>query len=166
MFMCKFSGARQKNEISAKNSKMKRRNVSSLVIYFPFVSCCVSDFQILVTLLIGYAFAAPQGGPQDQSVQSTTEPIPILRQEQEINFDGTYKWAYETGNGIKAEEQGFLKNAGIPDQETQVSFNDEKQFRFPHLSVAELWDVYCVKCPIKYLILCWSVRLIEFVWCV
>lgn len=24
------------------------------------------------------------------------------------------------GNGIKAEEQGFLKNAGVPDQETQV----------------------------------------------
>lgn len=24
------------------------------------------------------------------------------------------------GNGIKAEEQGFLKNAGVPDQEAQV----------------------------------------------
>lgn len=44
-----------------------------------------------------------------------------MRQEQEINFDGSYKWAYETGNGIAAEEQGFLKNAGVPDQEAQVS---------------------------------------------
>lgn len=31
--------------------------------------------------------------------------------------------AYITlGNGIKAEEHGFLKNPGIPDQEAQVSF--------------------------------------------
>lgn len=56
---------------------------------------------------------APQGGP-------STEPIPILKQEQEVNFDGSYKWAYETGNGIAAEAQGFLKNAGVPDQEAQV----------------------------------------------
>lgn len=56
---------------------------------------------------------APQG--------PSTEPIPILKQDQEINFDGSYKWAYETGNGIAAEEQGFLKNAGVPDQEAQVN---------------------------------------------
>ncbi|XP_031640899.1 endocuticle structural glycoprotein SgAbd-4-like [Contarinia nasturtii] len=81
---------------------------------------------ILATLLMGCAFAAPlQSIAPRQSRQSefqpTTEPIPILRQEQEVNFDGTYKWAYETGNGIKAEEQGFLKNAGVPDQEAQVA---------------------------------------------
>lgn len=63
----------------------------------------------------GCSFAAPQ-------LQSSTEPIPILKQEQEINFDGSYKWAYETGNGIAAEEQGFLKNAGVPDQEAQVGY--------------------------------------------
>ncbi|KAI4465724.1 cuticle protein [Holotrichia oblita] len=28
---------------------------------------------------------------------------------------------YETGNGIAAEEQGFLKNAGQPDDEIQVA---------------------------------------------
>lgn len=61
--------------------------------------------QILVTLLIGCAFAAPaqqQQKPQRQLRQTefqqpTTEPIPILRQEQEVNYDGSYKWAYETG---------------------------------------------------------------------
>lgn len=57
--------------------------------------------------------AAPQQGV-------VTEPIPILRQEQEVNFDGSYKYLYETGNGINAQEQGFLKNAGS-DQEAQVS---------------------------------------------
>lgn len=67
-----------------------------------------------MTLLIGCAFAAPaqQQRQQKQQLQQqqqrqlrqtdfdgqpTTEPIPILRQEQEVNYDGTYKWAYETG---------------------------------------------------------------------
>lgn len=77
-----------------------------------------------MTLLVGCAFAvpAPQQRQQKQPIQQlqqqqkqiqlqqqrqlrqtdfdsqpTTEPIPILRQEQEVNFDGTYKWAYETG---------------------------------------------------------------------
>ncbi|XP_055307860.1 endocuticle structural glycoprotein SgAbd-8-like [Sitodiplosis mosellana] len=81
---------------------------------------------ILVTLLIGSTFAVPPKQQQRQLRQTefqqpTTEPIPIIRQEQEVNFDGTYKWAYETGNGIKAEESGFLKNAGVPDQEAQVA---------------------------------------------
>lgn len=31
------------------------------------------------------------------------------------------------GNGIKAEEQGFLKNAGVPDQEAQVIANNSKE---------------------------------------
>lgn len=30
-------------------------------------------------------------------------------------------FSYETGNGISAEEQGFLKNAGQPEQEAQVA---------------------------------------------
>lgn len=58
------------------------------------------------------AAAAPQ-----QEV--STEPIPILRQEQEVNYDGSYKWLYETGNGIKAEEAGSLKNIA-PDQNAMV----------------------------------------------
>lgn len=45
--------------------------------------------------------------------QQPTSPIPILRQSQEgPNPDGSYKWSYETGNGIAAEEEGHLKNAG------------------------------------------------------
>ena len=45
--------------------------------------------------------------------QPSSTPIPILRQSQEgPNPDGSYKWSYETGNGITAEEEGHLKNAG------------------------------------------------------
>ncbi|XP_077293699.1 endocuticle structural glycoprotein ABD-4-like [Arctopsyche grandis] len=71
-------------------------------------------FLVVCFALFAVALSAPQSGP-------STEPIPILKQEQEINPDGSYKWSYETGNGIAAEEQGFLKNAGDPEKEAQVA---------------------------------------------
>ncbi|XP_058450597.1 endocuticle structural glycoprotein ABD-4-like [Malaya genurostris] len=61
---------------------------------------------IVISAILACTFAAPQGPLE--------EPIPIIRQEQEVNPDGSYRWSYETGNGITAEEQGFLKN---PDTE-------------------------------------------------
>lgn len=69
--------------------------------------------QIIAVALVTVAYAQ---GPGSQPV---TEPIPILRQEQEVNFDGTYKYAYETGNGIQAQESGYLKNIG-PEQDAMV----------------------------------------------
>lgn len=74
--------------------------------------------QIIAIALLGCVLAAPQ----QQQQQPTTEPIPIIKQEQEVNFDGSYKWSYETGNGIQAEESGFLKNAGDPENEAQVIY--------------------------------------------
>ena len=70
--------------------------------------------QQIVLALFGCTLAAPQvqQGP-------TTEPIPIISQEQEISYDGSYKWAYETGNGIQAEEQGYQKE--IPGQEEKAN---------------------------------------------
>ncbi|RZC34046.1 endocuticle structural glycoprotein SgAbd-4 [Asbolus verrucosus] len=41
--------------------------------------------------------------------------IEILRQEQNIEPDGSYKWAYETANGIAAQEQGALRQQGQQD---------------------------------------------------
>ncbi|XP_057666746.1 pupal cuticle protein 20-like [Diorhabda carinulata] len=40
------------------------------------------------------------------------EPIPIISYENVNNGDGSYKWSYETGNGIKAQEEGELKPGG------------------------------------------------------
>uniref|UniRef100_A0A182PJH7 Uncharacterized protein n=1 Tax=Anopheles epiroticus TaxID=199890 RepID=A0A182PJH7_9DIPT len=67
---------------------------------------------VVLLLVFGGVECAPQG--------PVTEPIPIIRQEQEVNPDGSYSWSYETGNGIVAEEQGFLKNPGT-EQEAQVA---------------------------------------------
>ncbi|XP_076272814.1 endocuticle structural glycoprotein SgAbd-8-like [Rhynchophorus ferrugineus] len=38
--------------------------------------------------------------------------IPILRYVNNNNGDGTYNWAYETGNGINAEESGDARGDG------------------------------------------------------
>ncbi|KAI4465731.1 cuticle protein [Holotrichia oblita] len=38
--------------------------------------------------------------------------IPILRYQYDPNPDGSYTYSYETGNGISAQEQGFVKNLG------------------------------------------------------
>jgi Insect cuticle protein len=39
-----------------------------------------------------------------------------------LNPDGSYKYAFETGNGINVEEEGYLKNPGT-EEEAQVSVN-------------------------------------------
>ena len=42
----------------------------------------------------------------------------ILRQEQENNGDGTFRYAYETSDGTRAESSGYIKNPGAPEDET------------------------------------------------
>lgn len=49
---------------------------------------------------------------------ATTE-IPIVRQEADVSFDGSYYSSFETGNGIVAEERGVLKNPGVKDAEAE-----------------------------------------------
>ncbi|EDV95680.1 pupal cuticle protein 20 [Drosophila grimshawi] len=48
------------------------------------------------------------------------EVIPIIKLESKVNTDGSFMYEYETGNGIKAEEMGYLKNAGIEGEEAQT----------------------------------------------
>lgn len=59
---------------------------------------------MLACLLVSVAFAAPQG--------PSTEPIPIVKDDSQINADGSYQYAYETGNGIAADQKGDLKKVG------------------------------------------------------
>ncbi|XP_061710360.1 endocuticle structural glycoprotein SgAbd-2 [Cydia pomonella] len=66
-------------------------------------------------------FAVACAAPQFQQQYQQNQVIPIVRQSQEVNFDGSYQYSYETGNGIAAQEQGYLKNAGVKDAEAQVA---------------------------------------------
>lgn len=68
---------------------------------------------VYVILLVACANAAPLD--QQQQV------IPIVSQTQEgPNPDGSYKWAFESGNGIKANEEGQVKNGGGEDAAMQA----------------------------------------------
>lgn len=56
-------------------------------------------------------------GPQQQQPQQPQQPpIAILSYENVNNGDGSYKYSYETENGIKVEEQGELKNKGTDNE--------------------------------------------------
>ncbi|KAK9869762.1 hypothetical protein WA026_003494 [Henosepilachna vigintioctopunctata] len=58
-----------------------------------------------LAFLLGSVIGAPQEGP-------TTEPIAILRQEQEVNFDGSYKFSFESADGTKRTENGKILDTG------------------------------------------------------
>ncbi|XP_034188707.2 cuticular protein 18 [Osmia lignaria lignaria] len=62
-------------------------------------------------LAIVLAFVALAAGAP--LTQTYTTPIPILRQTAVgPNPDGSYSYSYETGNGIQAQEVGYLNYAG------------------------------------------------------
>lgn len=78
---------------------------------------CFSDVQVVVIALASCVAAAP-----------AEDVIPIVSQSQEgPNPDGSYKWSYESGNGIKAQEEGHLENAG---QENEA-MNAQGSFSYP-----------------------------------
>ncbi|XP_077293386.1 pupal cuticle protein 20-like [Arctopsyche grandis] len=60
----------------------------------------------------GPGLLAPGGGPAQP-------PIEIISQTNENNGDGSYKYSYESANGIKVQEEGELKNKGNPEAEAQ-----------------------------------------------
>ncbi|KXJ70777.1 hypothetical protein RP20_CCG022514, partial [Aedes albopictus] len=56
------------------------------------------------------------GGAAPAPAAPAGPPIPIISYENVNNGDGSYKFSYETGNGIKAQEQGDVKNKGSENQ--------------------------------------------------
>ncbi len=69
-----------------------------------------------------FGSGAQQGGfVQQQPQQPQQPPIAILSYENVNNGDGSYKFSYETENGIKAQEQGDVKNKGTENAIQTVS---------------------------------------------
>ncbi|XP_063379221.1 larval cuticle protein LCP-17-like isoform X2 [Cydia fagiglandana] len=64
---------------------------------------------LVLFALVAVAVAAPQ----DQAAQ-------ILKQDSQINPDGSYQWEFETSNGIAANERGALKNIGAEEPALEV----------------------------------------------
>lgn len=62
----------------------------------------------------------PQQEYQPRQHHETTTYIPIIRFDKEQGNDGSYKAAWETGNNIIAQEEGYLKSLGPnPDEPTE-----------------------------------------------
>ncbi|XP_026750980.2 endocuticle structural glycoprotein SgAbd-2-like [Galleria mellonella] len=78
---------------------------------------------VVFSALVVVAIAAPQFQqpyqPQQQYAQN--QVIPIINQRTDVGINGNYEYSYETGNGIYAQERGYLKNAGVKDAEAQVA---------------------------------------------
>ncbi|XP_045472417.1 endocuticle structural glycoprotein SgAbd-2-like [Harmonia axyridis] len=83
----------------------------------------VSQFvnRIKMKLLLAAAFLAVASALPAGPVQyKQGEPIPILRLENEgVQADGSYKFGFETANGIAQEEIGQLKQ--IPESQEPVN---------------------------------------------
>lgn len=63
----------------------------------------------------------PSGGGGGAPSGPQQPPIAILSYENVNNGDGSYKFSYETENGIKAQEQGEVKNKGSENEIQTVS---------------------------------------------
>lgn len=88
--------------------------------------------------------------------QFLQEPIAILKSTNELKPDQSYSWEIETGNGIQAAENGYLKSGGLEGTQSvqgyfqfltpegipiQTSYTaDENGFR-PVVSIVAMWDV-------------------------
>ncbi|XP_041976351.1 larval cuticle protein LCP-17-like [Aricia agestis] len=64
---------------------------------------------IIVLSLFAVALAAPQG-----------QEIPILRQDSNINPDGSFQYSFETGNNIITDANGQLKNIGAEEPALEI----------------------------------------------
>ncbi|KAE8573773.1 endocuticle structural glycoprotein SgAbd-2 isoform X1 [Halyomorpha halys] len=58
---------------------------------------------------------------QQRPIEYPNNAIPIISYVNENNYDGSYKYSYETGDGISVQEEGFLKNPGVEGEEAQTA---------------------------------------------
>ncbi|KAK9512444.1 hypothetical protein O3M35_000876 [Rhynocoris fuscipes] len=77
------------------------------------------NFIIGACLLALVACVAAQRRPYQ--TYANPQEIPIISYVNENNYDGSYRYSYETGNGIAVQEQGYLKNPGQKDLEAQTA---------------------------------------------
>ncbi|CAG2054434.1 unnamed protein product [Timema podura] len=99
----------------------------SLVVAEDIVASYKSTLICLCAVLAS-AVAKPQFGKPAYNYRAQqpvyTQPpqavVPILAYSNDVSPDGSYSYSYQTGNGISAQEQGYLKNSGIKDQEAET----------------------------------------------
>lgn len=79
------------------------------IIYYIFIfTQYVNIFQLVITLAFVITTLA-----QQPPYPNPEQAAQILRQSSDISPDGSYNYAYETSNGIYADEQGYPKSEEI-----------------------------------------------------
>uniref|UniRef100_A0A182QKG5 Uncharacterized protein n=1 Tax=Anopheles farauti TaxID=69004 RepID=A0A182QKG5_9DIPT len=108
--------------VPSRSNAPTRKRITISVPDVPVTVCFEASSMKFVVLLVAALVAATSaqirplpiplrnqavyGGPEASAV--------ILNQVYEPNPDGSYIYSYETSNGIRAEQRGFLKNPGTP----------------------------------------------------
>ncbi|XP_030387671.1 endocuticle structural glycoprotein SgAbd-4 [Scaptodrosophila lebanonensis] len=76
-------------------------------------------YRIASILCSAVLFAFVLARPQDlERAAATTTPATIVKQDNVNNPDGSFNSSYETSNGIRVENIGYLKKIIIPKTET------------------------------------------------
>lgn len=97
--------------------------VASINAFFSYNSYNKQPFHNTQSQSFGHQSHQGQYNPQPHShiaPQSSYQPnrnvIPITSYKNEVSHDGSYQYSYSTGNGIQADESGYLKNRGSQNQ--------------------------------------------------
>ncbi|XP_022901105.2 endocuticle structural glycoprotein ABD-4-like [Onthophagus taurus] len=61
-----------------------------------------------LVLLLSTVVAISVGYPAADSAPSQT-PVPIVNQSSDLNLNGNFTYSYETGDGVKLQQTGFVK---------------------------------------------------------
>ncbi|XP_036347234.1 endocuticle structural glycoprotein SgAbd-4-like [Rhagoletis pomonella] len=75
---------------------------------------------LLSAILFAFVLARPaeEKSAASPAITTTTTPATIISQIDFANPDGSYNSSYETSNGIKVENAGYLKRILVPKQES------------------------------------------------
>ncbi|XP_073848290.1 cuticular protein 49Ag [Musca autumnalis] len=74
---------------------------------------------VLSALLFAIVLARPAQEQQAEIGTTSTTPATIIKQVDVNNPDGSFNSSYETSNGIKVENIGYMKKILVPRQETE-----------------------------------------------
>ncbi|XP_065368061.1 larval cuticle protein 1 [Calliphora vicina] len=74
---------------------------------------------LLCAALFAVALARPAQDQAADAVTTTTTPATIIKQVDVNNPDGSFNSSYETSNGIRVENVGYMKTIVVPRTETE-----------------------------------------------
>ncbi|KAF4520077.1 hypothetical protein B566_EDAN014182 [Ephemera danica] len=79
------------------------------------------NMKLIIVLALVAAVSAQFGQQQQQQAQPKKPFIPILAYSNEHSHDGSYSFSYQSADGTAHQEAGYVKNAGVPEQEAMVA---------------------------------------------